>query len=111
MILERLRNKVDDTRAVVFAGPDGIIDHILVDPALSIETIASEYAMLLRIAGRTAEDTGAGNLLEQIVVSERSTMIARSVSPEHFLILVCRSQVQIGRARYELKQAAREIQI
>ena len=109
--LERLRDEIDDTQAVLLAGPEGVIDYILVDPTLNIETVAGEYAMLLRIAGRTTEDTGAGNLVEQIVVSERSIMIARSISPQHFLILLCRTQDQVGRARYEMKQAAREIQI
>jgi hypothetical protein len=37
-------------------------------------------------------------------------MIARTVSPGHYLILLARAQDQIGRARYELKQAAWEIQ-
>jgi predicted regulator of Ras-like GTPase activity (Roadblock/LC7/MglB family) len=77
---------------------------------LDLDTIATEFATLLRIAGRTSEDTGAGNLVEQIVISEKSIVIARHVSAEEFLILVCRSQDQIGRARYELRQAAWEIQ-
>jgi len=77
---------------------------------LDIETIASEFATVLRIAGRASEDSGAGNLVEQVVVSEKSTILARSVSLEEFLILVCRRQDQIGRARYELRQAVWEIQ-
>src|SRR5207244_7577925 len=67
------------------------------------------YEMLLRVARSAAEDSGSGNLVENIVVAEKSIMIARSVSPEHYLILLSRSQDQIGRARYELKQAAWEI--
>jgi predicted regulator of Ras-like GTPase activity (Roadblock/LC7/MglB family) len=110
-LLERLRKKIDDTLAVVLAGPDGLVDYLAVDPTLSIETVASEYAMLLRIAHRTSHDAQAGNLLEHIVVSERFIMVARTVAPEHFLILFCRRPDQIGRARYEVKQAAREIQI
>lgn len=111
ILLERLRNRINDTQAVVLVGPDGVVDHILADPSLNIESVVAEYAMLLRIAGRTSEDTGGGKLVEQIVVSERSVVIARSVSPQYFLILLCRTQDQIGRARYEIKQAAREIQI
>jgi predicted regulator of Ras-like GTPase activity (Roadblock/LC7/MglB family) len=110
-ILERLRNSVDETQAVILAGPEGIVDYVTADPAINIESIASEYAMLLRIAGHTSEDTGAGNLLEHIVVSERSLTIARAISSQHFLILLCRAQDQIGRARYQVKQAAREIHL
>ena len=108
-LVDKLRKNVADVQAVMLLGPDGVMDHVRIDPSLSIETLAVEYGTLLRIAGRASEDTGAGNLIEHIVVSEKSTMIARTVSPEHFLILVTSSQDQIGRARYELKQAAWEI--
>ncbi len=37
-------------------------------------------------------------------------MIARLVSPQHFVILITKAQDQIGRARFELKNAASEIQ-
>jgi predicted regulator of Ras-like GTPase activity (Roadblock/LC7/MglB family) len=107
--LEKLRRNVADIQALLLLGPDGVMDHAQIDPAVNIDTIAIEYGTLLRIAGRAAEDSGAGNLLEHIVVSDKSIMIARTISPEHFLILLCRSQDQIGRARYELKQAAWEL--
>jgi predicted regulator of Ras-like GTPase activity (Roadblock/LC7/MglB family) len=109
-VLEALRKKVSEVQAIVIVGPDGVVDHVLSDSSLKIETIANEYAMLLRIAARTSEDAGAGNLVEQIVVSDKSIMVARRVSPQHFLILLARAQDQIGRARFELKQAASEIQ-
>ncbi len=93
----------------MFVGPEGVIDSFLDDPALNLETIAGEYATLLRVARSAAEDSGAGNLVENVLVSEKSIMIARIVSSEHSLILLARSQDQIGRARYELKQAAWEM--
>jgi predicted regulator of Ras-like GTPase activity (Roadblock/LC7/MglB family) len=108
-MLEKLRKGVPDIQAVILVGPTGIVDHVLDDAALNLETIAGEYATLLRIARSACEDSGAGNLVENIVVSEKSIMIARSIPPDHYLILLSRSQDQIGRARYELKQAAREI--
>ena len=109
-VLETLRKKVAGVQAVVMLGHDGVVDHILADPLLNVETIAGEYATLLRITARTSEDAGAGKLIEQIIVSDKSIMIARAVSPEHFLVLLSRTQDQIGRARYELKKAAWEIQ-
>ena len=109
-VLEKLRKNVADLQAAILVGPDGVVDHIQVDPAAHIETIAVEYGTLLRIAGRASEDTGAGNIVEHIVVSEKSIMVARMLSPEQFLILISRSPDQIGRARYELKQAVWEIQ-
>jgi len=97
-------------QAVLLVGPDGVIDHLLEDTSLNLEVIAGEYATLLHIARSASEDSGSGNLLENIVVSEKSIMIARAIAPEFYLILLARSQDQLGRVRYELKQAAREIQ-
>jgi predicted regulator of Ras-like GTPase activity (Roadblock/LC7/MglB family) len=94
---------------MVLVGPEGVVDHVLDDPALNLETIAGEYATLLRIARRSSLDSGAGNLVENILISENSVMIARRIADDHYLIVLSRSRDQIGRARYELKQAAWEI--
>ena len=102
-VFEQLRNNISDVQALILVGPDGVLDHVLDDPSLNIETFAIEYATLLRIARSASEDSGAGDLLENIVVSEKSVMVARSISHDHYLILFSRSH-QIGRARYELKQ-------
>jgi predicted regulator of Ras-like GTPase activity (Roadblock/LC7/MglB family) len=109
-ILETLRNKVPGTQAVILAGPEAILDFVQENPALDIEGVAGEYATMLRIAERTSEDIGGGNLVEHIVVSEKYVVIARSISRHHFLVLLLAAQDQIGRARYELKQAAFQFQ-
>ena len=93
----------------MLVGPHGIAEYVTEDPGLNLELVAEEYATLLRIARSSSEDSGAGGLVENVLVSERSVMIARSVSPEHYLILLSRAQHEIGRARYELKQAAWEL--
>ena len=85
------------------------MDHVLEDPGLNLDIITGEYATLLRVARSASQDSGAGNLIENIVVSENSIMIARSVPPDHYLLLLCNSQDQIGRARYELKRASWEL--
>ncbi len=107
--LEKLRKNVAGIQALILVGPEGVVEQLVEDSKLDLETIVGEYTTLLRIARSAAEDSGAGDLVENIVVSERSIMIARSIPPEQYLILLSRSQDQIGRARYELKQAAWEI--
>ena len=109
-VLAKLRTSVAEIQALILVGPEGVVDYVLDDTSLNLETIAGEYATLLHIARSASEDSGSGNLVENIVVSEKSIMIARSVAAEHYLILLARSQDQLGRARYELKQAAWEIQ-
>ena len=108
-MLEKLRKNVAEIQALILVGPQGVIEQIVEDSSLDLDTIVGEYTTLLRIARSASEDSGAGDLVENIVVSERSIMIARGVAPGQYLILLSRSQDQIGRARYELKQAAWEI--
>lgn len=105
-LLASLRRNLKHIQAVILIGPQGVLDYVLNDPTLNFETITGEYAMLLRIARSASEDSGAGNLIENVMVSEKSIMIARSVSPDNYLILLCGAEDQIGRARYELRQAA-----
>jgi predicted regulator of Ras-like GTPase activity (Roadblock/LC7/MglB family) len=109
-VLAKLRQTVTDIQALILVGPEGVIDYTLDDTSLNLETIAGEYATLLHIARSASQDSGSGNLVENIVVSEKSIMIARTVTSEHYLILLSRSHDQLGRARYELKQAAWELQ-
>ena len=108
-VLTQLRKNVAHIQAVILVGPEGVVDQMVEDSSLDIETIVGEYITLLHIARSASEDSGAGALVENIVVSERSIMVARSIAPEYYLIVLSKSQDQIGRARYELKQAAREI--
>ena len=108
-VLEKLRKNVAGFQAVILVGPEGVVEQLVEDSKLDLETIVGEYTTLLRIARSASEDSGAGDLVENIVVSKRSIMIARSIASEQYLILLSTSQDQIGRARYELKQAAWEI--
>jgi predicted regulator of Ras-like GTPase activity (Roadblock/LC7/MglB family) len=107
--LEKLSKNVADIQALILIGPEGVLDQIVQDATLDLDTIIDEYTTLLRIARSASEDSGAGALVENIVVSERSIMIARNIASEQYLILLSRAQDQIGRARYEVKQAAWEI--
>jgi predicted regulator of Ras-like GTPase activity (Roadblock/LC7/MglB family) len=109
-VFEDLRKNVTDIQALILVGPEGVVEQMIEDTTLDLETIVGEYTTLLRIARSASEDSGAGDLVENILVSERSIMIARSIASEQYLILLSRSQDQIGRARYEVKQAAWEIQ-
>ena len=108
-VLEKLRKNVTGIQALILVGPEGVVDQLVEDSTLDLENMVGEYTTLLRIARSASEDSGAGDLVENIVVSKRSIMIARSIPPEQYLILLSKSQDQIGRARYELKQVAWEI--
>jgi predicted regulator of Ras-like GTPase activity (Roadblock/LC7/MglB family) len=107
--MEHLRNRVTGTKAIVLVGPGGVVDHLIARRPFDVDAFASEYATLLRIARRTSDDVGTGELLEHIVVAERSVIIARNILPDYYLIVVSTDGDQLGRARYELKCVARDL--
>jgi predicted regulator of Ras-like GTPase activity (Roadblock/LC7/MglB family) len=108
---EGLQRAVPAAQALVVIGPDGtMMDCLAVDPSFDIEIFTSEYAMLLRIARSTSHDTGSGDLIEQILVSDNSIAIARNLPSDYALILVSNKREQLGRARYELKCLATQLE-
>jgi predicted regulator of Ras-like GTPase activity (Roadblock/LC7/MglB family) len=110
-IRDHLRHTVHGTKAIILIGLDGVmLDHLALDRHFDIEGFAAEYAMLLRIALRSCQDTGAGALTEHIVVSEKSFTVARCAGTNFCIILVSDALDQLGRARYELKRAAQRLQ-
>ena len=108
--MEQLRNKAPGATAIVLVGPGGVIDHLTSGNAFVVDAFAGEYATLLRIARRTSKDAGTGDLVEHIVVSEKSVIVARNILSEYFLVVVASDRDQLGRARYELKRVARDLE-
>ena len=107
--MEQLRDKIAGTTAIVLIGPGAVIDHLSSGNEFDSDALA-EYATLLRIARRASQDAGTGDLVEHIVVSEKSVIVARTVLSDYFLILAATHQDQLGRARYELKRAAQDLE-
>ena len=108
-LMERLRDNVAGSTAIVIIGPHGVMDYLQDGGRLDVDAFAAEYATLLRIARRASDDAGTGGLVEHIVVSETSVIIARHISSGYFLLLVSSDREQLGRARYEVRQVALDL--
>jgi len=109
--VKSLRSGITGAKAIVLIAPDGVVlDHLAMDPHFDIGTFTAEYTTLLRIACRTSEDTGSGELREHISISERTIALTRSFLTGFCLVVVSDDQTQVGRARYELKLAARHLE-
>lgn len=105
-LFNTLKNRAPGVQALVLLRPDGrLLGHAAVDPQLNTDSIASEYATFLRIARRTAEDTGMGDPEEHILVSAPGLVIMRRLPDNHVAVLVCSKEGQVGRLRYELKRS------
>jgi predicted regulator of Ras-like GTPase activity (Roadblock/LC7/MglB family) len=105
-----LRSEVSGVKAIILIGLDGLVlEHFVADPTFDIGTFIAEYTTLLRIASRTSEDTGSGELREHISVSERTMAFARAIPSGAYLVLISDARALVGRVRYELRMAAKTL--
>ena len=72
------------------------------------DTFAAEYTTLFRIAQRTAEDTELGDASEQILITERSVLLARRIRGEGIAVFLCGTNEHLGRLRYEVRMLIRK---
>lgn len=102
----RVREAVGAFRALALVSLDGSIEESIVDDRGLDPECLTEFATLLRIAERTSEDAGTGGLEELTWVADRSVVLSRRVSTQHYLILVLEPDVRSAQARYVLRRAA-----
>lgn len=106
--LSRMVDRVEGGLAAIILGIDGIpIERHVADlePAMDIDSVATEFTTLLRRSMRTASDTGLGELSEMILATDRMTFLLRPITPEYFLLLAISKGGNVGRARFELRKA------
>ena|GEM_PF-1685781 len=109
-IFSKLRKAVSGVHALVLVGADGeLVDHAATRLDFDVSVFAAEYATLIRIAQRTAQDTSMGDLTEYVAVADAGVIVARRLSSNHFAIALCSRQEQLGRLRYELKVGTRDL--
>jgi len=100
-----LREKLPGLRAFVLLSPEGEpLGHAAVDPGFDPQAFAAEYATLLRIAQHTLDETGMGDLQEQVLTSVTSLIVIRRFPRDRFGVFVCSPEEHLGRLRYELKR-------
>ena len=101
-----LREKLPGIKAFFLLGSGGeLLEHSAESSGLDIESVAAEYATLLRIVQRTSRDTGMGGLQEQILISPSAIVLAFHLPTDRFAVLLCSPDVQLGRLRYEVKRS------
>jgi predicted regulator of Ras-like GTPase activity (Roadblock/LC7/MglB family) len=101
-----LKARAPGVKALVVFGPHGSrLGWAASDPQFTTEAFAVEFAMFLRIASSTAEDTGIGDIEEHILVTPAALVIMRRLPENQFAVLVSSTDEHLGRLRYELKRS------
>ena len=109
-VLEGIGRRIEGVLGVAVIGDDGIIvDRCATDPEFDSELASLEYVASCKDLKRASDSIEAGALEEVTVVSERATVLLRTISPGYFIILLMRPGQSLGRGRYEIKRASYEL--
>jgi predicted regulator of Ras-like GTPase activity (Roadblock/LC7/MglB family) len=109
-LFDSLRTKIPDLKAtLLISAAGGVGVHAASGFEFDGANFATEYAMLFRIARRTAEDTAMGSPLEQILISDKAIVVARRVGVDDVVLFVCGPDEQLGRLRYETRRVAENL--
>jgi predicted regulator of Ras-like GTPase activity (Roadblock/LC7/MglB family) len=101
-----MREKLPGLRAFFLLGAGGeLLAHVAEDVRMDPDAFAAEYATLLRIAQSASNDTGMGELQEQILTSAASIILLHRFPGDRFGVFVCSPDEHLGRIRYELKRS------
>ena len=110
-ILKMLVEQTSGALGGVIMGYDGIaIDEYLGDTAgLDVQTLAIEYASVLKEIKMTVGVLKTGELEEVSIIAEKCSVIVRGVSDDFFVALVLSCDGNFGKGRYLLKREAPQL--
>jgi predicted regulator of Ras-like GTPase activity (Roadblock/LC7/MglB family) len=109
-VLEKMVRRLGGVLGAVVIGEDGIIvERHVVDPNFDTELAGVEYVGSCKDIRRATESLESGEVQEVAVVTEKTRMVLRSISPGYYIILVMSPEGSLGRGRFELKKASYDL--
>ena len=109
-VLEDIGRRIEGVLGVAVIGDDGIIvERCATDPDFDSELASLEFVASCKELKRASDSIESGALEEVTVVSEKTTVLLRTVSPGYFIVLLMRPGQSLGRGRYEMKRASYEL--
>lgn len=104
--LREIAGKLNDLEALFLMGIDGLpIEKVVRNQNLNIEMLTAEFTTILRSSNRIGIDVSAGPTEELILLSDKMSVIMKSITPDYFFMMICTPDANLGRARFELKKA------
>ncbi len=110
-ILKDMVEGIPGGYAATMMGTDGIAVRNYVRSGLDcdIETIGVEYVRILGEIEKVSRTLELGDVEEVVIGLDGNTVLLRPVPPDYFLALVVDGDAILGKARYVLKMAARDV--
>ena len=110
-VLRELVERTDGAIASLLMGFDGItVDSYSRDPnALNVETVGSEYSVVLGQIKQAATMLDLGATHEVAVQAENMITVIRLLNDEYFVAMALSPSGSVGRARYLLRVQATKL--
>ena len=110
-VLRGLVERTDGAIASLLMGFDGItVDSYSRDPsALNVETVGSEYSVVLGQIKQAASMLDLGSAQEVAVQAENMTTVIRLLNDEYFVAMALSPSGSLGKARYLLRVEASKL--
>lgn len=110
-VLNRILDGVEGATCALLAGRDGVVVSAAVrGQGPSPDAIAAAMADLFRKAGNALRDADLGAAGELALGGEGGFVVLREVAPGYLLAACLESLGSLGRARFELRKAASELE-
>ena len=106
--LREIQRKTEGCFGVLIMGMDGIaVEEVWQKEGkdANLDVAVAEFTAVMRAARRTSGDMGLGGLRELVVLTDRANFVMRLVSSDYFIVLAVDPEGNLGRGRYELRQA------
>lgn len=106
--LREIQQKTEGCFGALIMGMDGIaVEEVWQRQGLdaNLDIAVAEFAAVVRSARRTSGDLALGALREMVVLTDSANFVMRLISESYFIVLVVNPDGNLGRGRYQLRQA------
>jgi predicted regulator of Ras-like GTPase activity (Roadblock/LC7/MglB family) len=106
--LEAICGRVQGAMGATLMGFDGIAietAELKAPEGVELQSLLVEYSSILSQVQKAAESLQMGNASEVSIRTEKLVAVARSLTPDYFVLLALSPDGNLGRARYELRIA------
>jgi predicted regulator of Ras-like GTPase activity (Roadblock/LC7/MglB family) len=106
--LENILERTEGSLGALIMGIDGIAVEQVISPEAhnsNLDVAAAEITSLVRNVKRLGNDVDLGSFRELTLAYKNSTIVARMLSDDYFLLLALEADSNISRGRFELRKA------
>lgn len=109
--LQGILDRVGGMQSLALVGADGLpVDSVSRDGQVDLEMLSAEMVALVSSIGTNDAELGAGPLRQLLVQTSRQIFLTSRVTDGYYLLAVGSPQLEIGRARFELRRAPLELE-